>query len=92
MTYEKFIRRMPKLLVLAAILDLVKQFFSLSMLWQANRYFSALGSDNEIYWKIVYSLFDQGLGAVLYPFGWLSSAVVVTLLLALYDRGRVENA
>ena len=91
--FESFIRFSPKLFVFAAVLDLVKQIQWLLVSWLKyhNEVFS--GSDYG-YHDGAYTadLIDRALDVFLYPLGWVATAIVVTLLLELYDRGRAPNA
>ena len=91
--YEKFIRLSPKLFVIAAALDLVKQLQSLLPFWLEfhGQLFSRTDYDfnnGKLTVDFVYRLID----VIIFPFAWLGSAIVIALLLELYDRGRTPHA
>lgn len=92
MKFERFIRKLPAILLVAAAADFLKQCLYLASTWHSVQYFDALSPDNGLYLKIVFGLLEQVLGVVLYPFGWVVSAMSMIVLLSIYDKGRAENA
>jgi len=89
MKYEKLIRLSPKILVLAALLDFLKQLPGLLLVWrqyhQEGPSWADYAHTNGLY---ALEFYNQLLGLFLYPFGWLVSAIIITLLLNLYDLRR----
>jgi hypothetical protein len=93
MKFEKFIRLSPRLFVLAAGLDLVKQAQSVLPFWLQfhEQLFSRSDYDfnnGKLTVDFVYRLIDVAI----FPLGWLGSAIAITLLLEIYDRGRRSDA
>ena len=74
--FEKFIRFSPKLFVFAAVVDLIKQIQELVS------FKNQIPPDSEYYTS---GLISRAFDVLLFPLGWLGSAIVITLLLALYD-------
>ena len=92
MKYERLIRLMPKLLLLAAAADFIKQCLFVASSWHGSQYFTALSSNSDLYLQVLYGLLDRALGVVLYPFAWVVSSVTISLLLSIYDGGRIDHA
>jgi hypothetical protein len=90
---ENFIRISPKLFLLAAGLDFIKQVQSLLPYWLQfhDQLFSRSDYDfnnGKVTVEFVYRLID----VIIYPFGWVGSAIIITLLLEMRDKRRVSDA
>jgi hypothetical protein len=90
---ENFIRISPKLFLLAAGLDFIKQVQSLLPYWFQfhDQLFSRSDYDfnnGKMTVEFVYRLID----VIIYPFGWVGSAIIITLLLEMRDKRRVSDA
>jgi len=91
--FEKFIRFSPTLFLIAAAVDLVKQLLWLLPFWLHYHNQVLTGADYDYQdGRMTVESFDRLLSVFLYPLGWVASAIVVTLLIELYDRGRSPNA
>ena len=93
MRYEKFIRFVPKLFVLAAALDFIKYVQSLLPFWLVNRELIFSGEDRDFnHYKATVDLVYRLIDVIIYPLAWIGTAIIITLLIELYDRGRAPNA
>jgi len=90
---ESFIRLSPKLFVVAAGLDLVKQVqdllpFCLQFHDQIFSHSDYEFNNAKLTVEFVYRVID----VIIFPFAWLGTAIIITLLLRIHDRGRSGNA
>ena len=92
MKFERFIRLLPTLLLAAAAADFIKQCLFVASTWQGVRYFGGLSSGDGLYLKVLFAIVEQAFGIVLYPLGWVASAMTLIVLLSIHDRGRAANA
>ena len=90
--FEKVIRLFPVILVLAAAMDFVKQLLLLWTWLQVNNQALAETGYGHAPTGYAASLFNLVLGILLYPLGWFVSAVIITLLIELYDQRRPANS
>jgi hypothetical protein len=90
---ENFIRIAPKLFLLAAGLDFIKQVQSLLPFWLEfhDQLFSRTDYDFN-HGKMTVEFFYRLIDVVIYPLGWVGSAIIITLLLEMRDKRRVANA
>ena len=92
--FEKFIRFSPRLFLIAAVVDLVKQLLWLLPFW-LHYHNQVLTTADYGYQdgRMTVEFFDRLLSVFLYPLGWIATAIVVTLLLSIYDaRKRASEA
>ena len=91
MQFEKLIRLSPKIFVFAAGLDLVKQLQWLFPFWLRYHEQAFTSADYEFNnAKYTVDLVDRLLSVVLFPLGWIATAIVITLLLATYDQRKAQ--
>jgi hypothetical protein len=90
---ENSIRISPKLFLVAAALDFVKQVHLLLPFWL--QFHDQLFSHDDYEFgharltvEFVYRLID----VIIFPLAWVGSAIIITLLLRIYDGGRTPNA
>ena len=86
---ENFIRISPKLFLVAAGLDLIKQVQSLLPYWLQfhDQLFSRSDydfSNGKLTVQFIYLLID----VLTYPLGWVGTAIVIKLLLDIHDGRR----
>ncbi|MBV8908887.1 MAG: hypothetical protein JOZ20_07790 [Sphingomonas sp.] len=86
MKFERLIRLSPRIFVFAAGLDLVKQLLWVAPYWLREREVGRVGEFAALDPQFKLEMADRILGLVLYPLGWLATAIIVTLLLAIYDQ------
>ena len=91
LNFEKLARQLPNVLVIAAFFDFLTNLMSLWSFWRQNQYFSSV-TDGDSYWLVSIGLAQHGIGLILYPLGWIVSAVMLHLLLAIYDGKSPHNA
>ena len=89
---DSLIRQLPIALLIAAVADFIRQAALIASYWNDVRYFSSVGPENDVYWKVVFDLMERGFGLVIYPLAWIASAATIHLLLGIRDRGTVDNA
>jgi|tagenome__1003787_1003787.scaffolds.fasta_scaffold15815372_2 hypothetical protein len=90
---ERFIRLSPTLFVFAAGLDLVKQVQSLLPFWLQGHELLFSHEDYEFNnAKVTVEFLYRLIDVIIFPLGWLGSAIVITLLLRIYDRSRASEA
>lgn len=82
--FEKLARQLPNALVIAAFFDFILNLMAFWSYWRQNQYFSS-ATDGGSYWLVSFGLAQHGIGLILYPLGWIVSAVMLHLLLAIYD-------
>ena len=89
MRFEQLIRMSPKIFVVAAGLDFVKQTLWVLPYWFQEQESARIGAmlDN----RVKLELADRILGLILYPLAWMASAIIVTLLLAIYDHRKAAE-
>ena len=89
--FVKLARQLPNALVVAAIFDFVLNLMSFWSYWMQNQYYTS-ATDGDSYWIVSIGLAQHGIGLILYPLGWIVSATMLHLLLAIYDGKVAENA
>ena len=90
--FEKLMRLSPYLFVAAAIVDFVKQLLLFLAVWL--RYHDQAFTDSDYSFhdgRVTVDLVDRFLALLIYPLGWIGTAIIITLLIQLYDR-RTPNA
>jgi hypothetical protein len=95
MRFEKLIRLSPYVFVAGAIVDFVKQLLWLLPFWFRYRDQGLLGFDyGQDTARLTIDFVDRLLDLVIYPVAWVGTAIIITLLLRIYDtrRGDVEAA
>jgi hypothetical protein len=86
MRFEKFIRLSPYVFVAAAIVDFVKQLLWLLPFWLKSHDQLFTDSDYEYYAaKFTIDFVDRLLAVFIYPIAWIGTAIIITLLLRIYD-------
>ena len=91
--FEKFIRFSPRLFLIGAAVDLVKQLLWLLPFWF--HYHNQVLTEADYGYqdgRMTVEFFDRLLNVFIYPVAWVGTAIVITLLIELYDRGRTPNA
>ena len=90
---ERFIRFSPKLFIVAGGLDFIKHVQILLPFWFLNRDLILSGQDHEFnHSKGIADLIYLLIDVITYPLAWIGSAIIITLLLQIYDRGRTPDA
>jgi hypothetical protein len=93
--YEKLVRLSPKIFLVAAVLDFAKQLLWLLPFWL--RYHNQVLTAADYGYsdgRYTVEFLDRVLSLFLYPLGWVASAIIVGLLLNVYDSrtGSLEVA
>jgi len=87
MKFEKLIRLSPYIFVAGGIVDLVKQLLWLLPFWLRYRDQLFTDSDYDYYAaKFTLDFADRLLDVFLYPIAWIGTAIIITLLLRIYDE------
>ena len=85
---EQFIRLSPTLFVFAAGLDFVKQVQSLLPFWLQGHDLLFSHEDYEFnHAKVTVEFLYRLIDVIIFPLAWLGTAVIITLLLRIHDRG-----
>jgi hypothetical protein len=89
--FVRLARQLPNALVVVAAIDFIKNAIFVWHYWQANQ-FDGSSYIEGVRLAFTLGLIERGLGLLLYPLGWIVSAAMLHLLLAIYDRKAANNA
>jgi hypothetical protein len=86
MKFESLIRLSPRIFVFGAGLDFIKQTQWVLPVWVSYRESARAGDYADVTSKLRMDLLDRLLSLVLYPLAWIGTAIVIALLIAIYDQ------
>ena len=89
--FVKLARQLPNALLVVAFFDFLKNLMYVWTFWTQNQYYSSVAR-SDIFWTVSAGMIERGMGLILYPLGWITTAVTLHLLLAIYDRKVTDNA
>ena len=87
MKYEKLIRSLPKVLIIGAAINFIKDVIGLVLFSQVILHLMTLGHPQNYQPQLVSGAIEHTLAIFLSPLPYIAWAGILSVALAIYDRG-----